>query len=204
MASEQDTDAAGPDTSTGGEQPQPVITVTRVETTTTVDVWADIEHGRPVPWSRGDMMPSMVHVTYRDHHDGDGWDANAGLRGRRIRKDRSLGADDATGYLMTTGQYAQRQYAVDPGMEWVAAWLAENRPTPFVQGDARSDVLKALYDAAGGDGSGRSVLDGLTEKAGLIWVCECYWRNPSDCDKCGGCGTVRTAASPEGEPADAQ
>lgn len=167
---------------------------------------ADIEHGRPVGWSRGDMLPDKMHVTYRDHHDGDGWDANASLRGRRIRKDRSLGADDPTAYLMTTGHLAQRQYSVEPDMDWVADWLAANRPAPYVQGDARKDVLTALYQAAEDCGSSSqaemtlSVLDELTEKAGLIWVCgECGWRNPACRDECQ-CGQARLvpAAQPEG------
>lgn len=64
-----------------------------------------------------------------------------------------------------------------------------------------SDAVRRMYDVAR-DGMELDVLDALTERAGLIWVCHageeegdmfsgCGWCNPEECGKCQQCGATR-------------
>lgn len=61
-----------------------------------------------------------------------------------------------------------------------------------------NETLKRLYDTA--NDLQLSILDELTVKAGLIWECDCRWRNVEHADVCDQCGQGRpvpmsTAAS---------
>lgn len=60
--------------------------------------------------------------------------------------------------------------------------------------DPVEDAVNALYDAAR-DPHTVTVLDRLTERAGLVWVCgePCGWRNPSHTDTCDECDKPRPA-----------
>jgi len=55
------------------------------------------------------------------------------------------------------------------------------------------DILSKLYEVA--DDDAVVVLDAVTIKAGLIWVCKCKWHNRTTEDTCENCGKQRRSSS---------
>lgn len=87
---------------------------------TTVDISRPVTAVTPMDWPRGQFQPTHIGVTYRHHHDEHGWCATGTVYGTRIRKDGTLGADDARVYV------GARCRGEDP--EWVTAFITAHRP----------------------------------------------------------------------------
>lgn len=51
------------------------------------------------------------------------------------------------------------------------------------------DDLTRLYEIA--DDNEACMLDDLRERAGMVWVCSCMWRNHESDETCGGCTSGR-------------
>lgn len=86
---------------------------------TTVDVYDEVSDVAPMSWARGQFQPRQIHIHYRHFHDEQGWQASGAVTGIRIRKDGSLGADDARAYV---------GWLPDDRPAWVADFIRMHTP----------------------------------------------------------------------------
>jgi hypothetical protein len=108
------------------------------DATTTVEVRDDVGDVSPMSWARGEFRPTRIHITYRHFHDERGWQASGTVTGIRIRKDGSLGADDARTYM---------GWPADADPAWVTDFVRKHTP-PEVFDLRQSDAVTYRLDAA--------------------------------------------------------
>lgn len=87
--------------------------------TTTVEVHDAVHDVPPMSWARGTFRPTQIHIIYRHFHDERGWQASGTVTGIRIRKDGSLGADDARAYV---------GWPADADPDWVSEFISIHTP----------------------------------------------------------------------------
>jgi hypothetical protein len=93
-------------------------------TETTVEISRPVADVAPMDWPRGQFQPTRIGVTYRHRHDERGWCASGTVSGIRIRKDGTLGAEDARTFV---GEFG---YGKDPPTPMALSPATSSSPPP--------------------------------------------------------------------------
>lgn len=124
---------------------QPSYTRHHRRTDALVEFVDTVDDAEPMDWSRGLFLPRTIKLTYRHaihaalavrDGDTDTWRAGALVSGRRIRKNGSLGADDASvwvgwnepGTPAWVNEHIARNHPPTEGVVELERWTSEQEP----------------------------------------------------------------------------